>query len=251
MELLANPTENSFSKFFGGVVGNTIPYASLRNQGIPGIMDPEIEVYETRGFIDRIIARTGLGEKYLEPRRDILTGEPIERTPSSLYWNADGVASFSFWLQGPSLVGKKINVKDNPVAFEIARLKIPLGEPQKIKYKTVDLTEYKKDKQSAYDYMMQNIGKVKIEGKTLTEYLQKTFNSNKYKNLQEGNTEHDGGKEVYIKKIFKAFKDKAYHEMLKQYPEVKDAIEAAQIEKHGFYKRKKGNKTEEINVLLP
>ena len=253
MELLANPTENSFSKFFGGVVGNTIPYASLRNQGIPGIMDPEIEVYETRGFIDRIIARTGLGEKFLEPRRDILTGEPIERTPSSLYWNADGVASFSFWLQGPSLVGKKINVKDNPVAFEIARLKIPLGEPQKIKYKTVDLTKQYRftGTQSAYDYMMQNIGKVKIEGKTLTEYLQNTFDSTTYQNLQEGNTEHDGGKEIYIKKIFKAFKDKAYYEMLKQYPKTKDAIEAAQIEKYGFYKRKKGNKTEEINVLLP
>jgi hypothetical protein len=253
MELIANPTENSFSKFFGGVVGNAIPYASLRNQGIPGILEPETESYETRGFLDRIIARTGLGEKFLEPRRDILTGEPIEKTPSSLYLNADGVASFSFWLQGPSLVGRKIDVKDNPVAFEIARLRIPLGEPQKIKYKKVDLTkEYNfTGEQSAYDYMMQNIGKVKIEGKTLTEYLQKTFDSNKYKNLQEGDTNFDGGKEVYIKKIFKGFKDKAYYEMLKAYPKVKDAIEDAQIEKYGFYKRKKGDKTEEINVLLP
>ena len=253
MELIANPTENSFSKFFGGVVGNAIPYASLRNQGIPGILEPETESYETRGFLDRIIARTGLGEKFLEPRRDILTGEPIEKTPSSLYLNADGVASFSFWFQGPSLVGRKIDVKDNPVAFEIARLRIPLGEPQKIKYKKVDLTkEYNfTGEQSAYDYMMQNIGKVKIEGKTLTEYLQKTFDSNKYKNLQEGDTNFDGGKEVYIKKIFKGFKDKAYYKMLKAYPKVKDAIEDAQIEKYGFYKRKKGDKTEEINVLLP
>ena len=102
MELIANPTENSFSKFFGGVVGNAIPYASLRNQGIPGILDPETEAWETRGFLDRIIARSGLGEKYLEPRRDILTGEPIEKTPSSLYLNPDGVASFTFWFQGPS-----------------------------------------------------------------------------------------------------------------------------------------------------
>ena len=251
MELIANPTENSFSKFFGGVVGNAIPYASLRNQGIPGILDPETEAWETRGFLDRIIARSGLGEKYLEPRRDILTGEPIEKTPSSLYLNPDGVASFSFWFQGPSLVGRKIDVKDNPVAFEIARLRIPLGEPQKIKYKTVDLTEYKKGDQSAYDYMMENIGKVKIEGKTLTEYLQKTFDSNNYQSLQEGNTENDGGKEVYIKKIFKGFKDKAYYEMLKEYPEVKDAIEAAQIKKYGLLKRKKGDETEEINVLLP
>jgi len=251
MELIANPTENSFSKFFGGVVGNAIPYASLRNQGIPGILDPETEAWETRGFLDRIIARSGLGEKYLEPRRDILTGEPIEKTPSSLYLNPDGVASFSFWFQGPSLVGRKIDVKNNPVAFEIARLRVPLGEPQKIKYKTVDLTEYKKGDQSAYDYMMENIGKVKIEGKTLTEYLQNIFNTSDYQSLQEGDTENDGGKEVYIKKIFKGFKDMAYYQMLQEYPEVKDAIEAAQIKKYGLLKRKKGDETEEINVLLP
>ena len=251
MELIANPTENSFSKFFGGVVGNAIPYASLRNQGIPGILEPEKEVYETRGFLDRIFARTGLGEKFLEPRRDILTGEPIEKTPSSLYFNADGVASFSFWLQAPSLVGKKTDVKNNPVAFEIARLRIPLGEPQKIKYKKVDLTEYKKNGQSAYDYMMQNIGKVKLSNKNLTEYLQNTFNSTSYKNLQEGNTEFDGGKEMYIRKIFKGFKDKAYYEMLKEYPEVKKAIMEVQKEKYGFLKRKKSNDLEIKNVLLP
>ena len=253
MELIANPTENSFSKFFGGVVGNAIPYASLRNQGIPGILEPETESYETRGFLDRIIARTGLGEKFLEPRRDILTGEPIEKTPSSLYLNADGVASFSFWFQGPSLVGRKIDVKDNPVAFEIARLRIPLGEPQKIKYKKVDLTkEYNfTGEQSAYDYMMENIGKVKIEGKTLTEYLQDTFDSSDYQNLQEGDVDFDGGKEIYIKKIFKGFKDMAYYQMLQEYPKTKERIEAAQIEKYGLFKRKKGDKTEEINVLLP
>ena len=77
------------------------------------------------------------------------------------------------------------------------------------------------------------------------------FDSNKYKNLQEGDTENDGGKERYIKKIFKGFKDKAYYEMLKEYPEVKDAIKAALKEKSGLLKRKKGDKTEEINVLLP
>ena len=253
MELIASPTENSFSKFFGGVVGNAIPYASLRNQGIPGILEPEKEAYETRGFLDRIIARSGLGEKYLEPRRDILTGDPIEKTPSSLYLNADGVASFSFWFQGPSLVGRKIDVKDNPVAFEIARLRIPLGEPQKIKYKKVDLTkEYNfTGEQSAYDYMMENIGKVKIEGKILTEYLQDTFDSSDYQSLQEGDVDFDGGKEIYIKKIFKGFKDMAYYQMLEKYPKTRERIEAAQIEKYGFYNRKKEDEIEQINVLLP
>ena len=34
MELLGDPTENKLARFAGGVVGNAIPYASLRNQGI-------------------------------------------------------------------------------------------------------------------------------------------------------------------------------------------------------------------------
>jgi len=63
--------------------------------------------------------------------------------------------------------------------------------------------------------MMQNIGKVKIEGKTLTEYLQKTFDSNKYKNLQEGDTNFDGGKEVYIKKYLKVLKIRLIMKCLK------------------------------------
>ena len=247
LELIANPTENSFSKFFGGVVGNVIPYASLRNQGIPGILEPEKESYETRGFIDRILARTGLGKKFLEPRRDILTGKPIEKTPSSLYLNPDGIASFSFWLQGPSLVGRQIDIKDNPVAYEVARLRIPLTEPQKVKYGTVDLTTYEKNNQSAYDYMLENIGKVKIQNQTLTEFLQSTFNSTTYQNLQEGNQEYDGGKEIYIKKIFKGFKDKAYVNMLKEYPEVLKDMETAIKTKYGFRKKITGD--EEGNDL--
>jgi len=242
LELIANPTENSFSKFFGGIVGNAIPYASLRNQGIPGILEPEKQVFETRGFLDRIIARTGMGEKYLEPKRDILTGKPIEKTPSSLYLNPDGIASFSFWLQAPSLVGRQIDIKDNPVAYEVARLKIPLTEPQKVRYGTVDLTTYEKNNQSAYDYMLENIGKVKIQNKNLTEFLQSTFDSTTYQQLQEGNIYNDGGKEIYIKKIFKGFKDKTYANMLKEYPEVLEAIETAVKTKYGFRKKIVGDK---------
>jgi len=237
LELIANPTENAFSKFFGGVAGNIIPYASLRNQGIPFILEPDKAAYETRGFVDRILARTGLGDKFLEPRRDILTGKPIEKTPSSLYLNPDGVASFSFWFQGPSLVGRQADIKDNPVAYEVSRLRIPLTEPQKVKYGTVDLTTYKKNNQSAYDYMLENIGKVKIQNQNLTEFLQSTFDSTTYQNLQEGNQEYDGGKEIYIKKIFKGFKDKAYANMLKEYPEVLEAMETAVKTKYGFRKK--------------
>ena len=39
--------------------------------------------------------------------------------------------------------------------------------------------------------------------------------------------------------------------LLEKYPKTRERIEAAQIEKYGFYNRKKGDETEEINVLLP
>lgn len=249
--LIGNPTENKFSQFFGGVVGNVIPYASLRNQGIPGILEPEKEAYETRSFIDKILARSGLGEKYLEPRRDIITGEPIERTPSSLYFNPEGVLSFSSLLQGPSLVGRQIDTKNNPVAFEIAKLRIALTPPQKIRNRIVDLTEYKKGKQSAYDFLMENTGKVKINGRTFQESVLNEMNSVFYKNAEAGDVNFDGGREMIIKKVFAAYKNAAYGKMLEKYPEVKQALINAQKKQSSFFDGKKGEKSDQINMLLP
>jgi len=251
MALIGSPSEKKWEQFLGGVVGNLIPYASLRNQGIPGILEPETGAFETRSFLDKIIERSGLGEKYLEPRRDIITGKPIEKTSSSLYLNPDGVLSFSSFFQGPSLVGRKIDVKDNPVAYEIARLRIPLTPPPKIKNRVVDLTEFKKDGQSAYDYLMENIGKVKINGRTFQEEVVNQMNSTFYKSRQEGDVNFDGGKEMVIKKVFKAYKDKAYFDMIKKYPEVKKVIMKAQKQKYELLGKSKEGESDQINTLLP
>jgi len=251
MALIGSPTEKKFEQFFGGVVGNLIPYASLRNQGIPGILEPETDAFETRSFLDKILERSGLGEKYLEPRRDIITGEPIEKTPSSLYFNPDGILSFSSFVQGPSLVGRQIDVKDNPVAYEIARLRIALTPPTKVRSRVVDLTEFVKDGQSAYDYLMENTGKVKINGRTFQEEVLNQMNSTFYKNRQEGDVNFDGGKEMVIRKVFKAYKDEAYAQMIKNYPEVKDALIKAQKQKYELLGKSKEGESDQINVLLP
>ena len=251
MALIGSPTEKKFEQFFGGVVGNLIPYASLRNQGIPGILEPETDAFETRSFLDKILERSGLGEKYLEPRRDIITGEPIEKTPSSLYFNPDGILSFSSFVQGPSLVGRQIDVKDNPVAYEIARLRIALTPPTKVRSRVVDLTEFVKDGQSAYDYLMENTGKVKINGRTFQEEVLNQMNSTFYKNRQEGDVNFDGGKEMVIKKVFKAYKDAAYAQMIENYPEVKDALIKAQKQKYELLGKSKEGESDQINVLLP
>ena len=232
LELISDPNENNISRFFGNVAGNYIPYSSLRRQGIPGILAPDEQAYETRSFVDEILENTPFTES-LDPRVNILTGDPITKNPSSLYLNPDGIASYSFWFMGPSLVGRKSDVKTDAVTFEIARLRIPLENPQKIKFKIVDLTEETNtpNGKSAYQYLLENTGKVKIDGKNLKEQLANLFESNTYKLASEGDITFEGGKEFMIDRIFSAYKKAAYIEMLKLYPETAKKINKAREQK--------------------
>jgi len=254
LDLISSPTENKFNVFFGGVVGNSIPYTGLRRQGIPGITEPDQIAYEARGFMDRILSTIGLGEKYLEPKRDLLTGEPIEKTPNALYINPDGIASFSFWFQGPSLVGRKVDVKENRVLLEITSLKIPLEEPSKVKYKTIDFTQiFNKDsKQSAYDYWTENIGKIKdSSGDTLMQKLEKEINSRDYKLRQEGDVNFDGGKELTLKLIFNGYKELAYYDMLKKYPQAMNDIKSVLKKQGEMLGKSKDENIDDTRDLLP
>jgi len=251
MELIGDPNENRLARFAGGVVGNAIPYASLRNQGIPYILEPDETAYEIRGFVDSIKNRAGMKED-LEPKRDFLTGEPIEKTPNSLYLNPDGILSYSSIFQGFSLVGRETEVKDNSVLFEVARLKIPMVEPAKIKFKTVDLTEYKIDGQSAHNYLLERIGKTKNGmGETLMQRLDRQFKSYSYQRLQEGDVNYDGGKEYQIKKIIENYKKRAERDMLLKYKNLAKDINNAKKSKY----KKRGVKTtmdeSDIQRLLP
>ena len=232
LEVISDPTENKVSRFFGNVAGNYIPFSSLRRQGIPGILAPDEQAYETRSFVDEVLKNTPYTES-LDPRVDILTGDPIEKTPSSLYLNPDGIASYSFWFQGPSLVGRKSDVKTDPVTFEIARLRIPLENPQKIKFKIVDLTEETNtpNGKSAYQYLLENTGKVEVNGKNLKEQLANLFKTYTYRTASEGDIVFEGGKEFMIDRIFSAYKKAAYIQMLKEYPETAKKIENARKRK--------------------
>ena len=251
MEILSDPTENKLARFAGGVFGNTIPYSSLRNQGIPYILEPDENAYELRTFMDSIKNRAGMKEE-LEPKRDLLTGEPIVKTKNSLYLNPDGILSYSSIFQGFSLVGRETEVKDNPVLFEVARLKIPMTQPKIIKFKTVDLTEYKKNGQSAYDYMIERIGKTtNSRGETLMMRLDRQFKSYSYQKLQEGDVNYDGGKEYQIKKIIEMYKKRAERDMLLEYKDVAIAINNAKKLKLGKRKVKTSMDESDINRLLP
>ena len=228
-EVLAEPTPKNISQFFGGVVGNLIPFVSFRSQGVPLLgIDPDKEALQTRSFIDQVIAKTPFAKGYLETKRDILTGEPIEKKPTGLVINPDGIASFSFWFMGPTMVGKSSDVKQDPTAYEVARLKLTLSAPEIKKFK-VDLTEFKKGDQTAYDYWLEQVGKAKdFDGTTLKQKLENTFKTSQYKSAKEGDETVDGGKEYIIKRIFDGYKKLAYANMLQKYPEVRKEIEKSQ-----------------------
>ena len=240
-ELIEDTTPNKIERFFGKQVGNMIPYASLLNQGVPGIIEPEKDLYEARSFVDEIIKKTPfLSKDGLEPRRDILTGEPIEKNVNSIYFNPieiDGPLSTLAFSQGPIIVGRESKLKSDPVLLEIARLKLSIRQPDKVKEKIVNLTEYKKNGQSAYDWQMEHIGKVTIRGKTLKETLEQQISKSSYLRSREGNENFTGGKEQILKSIINSYKRKAYVEMLKEYPEVKQAVKNAIKEKYSFRKK--------------
>jgi hypothetical protein len=252
-ELAQRTTPENLEKYIGRQFANAIPYQALIGQGIPGITEYDSDMLEARGFVDEIIKKTPLITKtdYLEPRRDILTGEPIVRNPNAVYFNPEGAISFLSFTQGPILVGKESQLKDDPVVLEIARLKVPLSEPRKIIDK-VELLDYKIDGQSAYGYWTERVGKTKIRGLTLKEKLATTFESLSYKRQQDGNLDFDGNKKRIIQRIFEVYKKQAFGDVLEKYEQLNEDLLNAKKEKYGFLQPMRlGDVKEQPKELLP
>ena len=236
-DLAENLDSTTLPKYVGKQFANAIPYTALVGQGIPGIIEADTEVLKARTFVDEIIKKTPFIDKtkYLEPVINLITGEPVERSTSSVYFNAAGVISYI--TQGPFLVGRKSDVKEDNVTLELGRLKIKaIIEPSIKQHKIVNLINYKIDNQSAHNYWIERIGKTTRRGLTFKEQLEKTFDSIRYQRRKEGNENFDGGKEMTIKKIFQVYTKQAEKDMLEKYPEVAEAYKNAKIEKYGFRK---------------
>jgi len=252
-ELMQRTTPEKLEKYVGRQFANAIPYQALIGQGIPGITEYDTDMLEARGFVDELIKKTPLITKtdYLEPRRDILTGEPIVRNPNSIYFNPEGGISFLSFTQGPILVGKKSQLKDDPVTLEIARLKVALSEPRKI-IDNIELLDYKIDGQSAYDYWTERVGKTKVRGLTLKEKLERTFESLSYKRQQDGNLDFDGNKKRIIQRIFEVHKKQAFGDVLEKYKKLEEDLLNAKKEKYGFLQPMRlGDVKDQPKELLP
>lgn len=239
-ELMADLTPAGVERFIGNTLGNFVPYASLRSQGIPIISPKDKSVYETRDWLDKLLSKTPFTGG-LEKKRDAF-GDLIERKTTGFYNNLDGWGSI---FMGPIGIGMSSELDtDNLQILEIASLKVGLEPPEPIKFKIVDLRDYKNKrnetngKQSAYDYWQEQIGVVKINGLNIKEFLAKKMTGPSWDKRQQGDEFFDGGKEMLIKRYHQAFVKKAYAQMLKKYPDAKEAIIQAQKTKGGLLKNK-------------
>ena len=251
-ELMGDPSPQNLEKFVGNVFGNFIPYASVRSQGIPFILPKDKNVYETRDWVDKIVSKTPFAEDNLEKKRDVF-GEHINRNTTGFYTDVDGILSL---FTGPTGIGQKSELDVDKDILELASLKIGLEPPEPVKFKIVDLRDFKNKKnedngkQSAYDFWQEQIGKVTVDGKTIKEYYAKEFKKSSWRKRQTGDATFEGAKEFVAKKFYAAFKKKAYAEMLKKYPKVKQAIKEAQTTKAGFLKSKSGTRLDKTKNNL-
>tara|TARA_R110002020_G_scaffold132738_4_gene296316 strand:+ start:2021 stop:5530 length:3510 start_codon:yes stop_codon:yes gene_type:complete len=233
-EVLSSEEAGKIERYLGRIIGNAIPYQAFINQGIPGITEADQESYEARGFVDEIIKKAPFISKdeNLEPRRDILTGEPVVRNPTSIYYNPEGGISYIGLTTGPLMVGRKSKIKEDKVRVEIMRLKRRLSQPNR-KIENIDLTQVTKNGQSAYNYWIEKIGKTQINGQNLYNTLLDTIESFEYQSAQEGDENNNGGKEIIIDSVFNAFKRQARSDMIEEYG-LSEEIKKAREQKYGL-----------------
>jgi ribosomal protein L18E len=232
IEVISSDEPKKFERYAGRVIGNLIPYQAFVGQGVPGIIEAEKDDFEARGFVDEIIKKAPFIDKdeNLEVRRDILTGEPVSKNPTSIYFSpTEGVMSL-VTTTGPLMVGRRSKVLEDPVRVEIMRLRRRLSPPNK-KIENIDLTKEVKNGQSAYNYLMERIGKTEINGINLYQTLSDLIQSEIYLTAQEGDENNSGGKEILIDKVFNRFKTQAKFEMIEEY-NLSGKIEQAQEEKY-------------------
>jgi len=250
-EVASSDEPGKIEKYLGRVVGNSIPYQAFIGQGVPGIIEADAESYEARGFVDEIIKKSYFLSKdeKLEPRRDILTGEPIVKNPTSIYYNPEGGLSYLGLTVGPLMVGRKSDIKEDKVRVEIMRLKRRLTQPKK-NIGTIDLTEVKKNNQSAHNYWIERIGKTEINGQNLYDTLSEVIESTNYEFAQEGDENNRGGKEIIIDNVFNSFKRQAREDMIEEY-DLSDAIIQEKEQEYDLKKPSYDTEEQKGKEILP
>jgi len=81
--------------------------------------------------------------------------------------------------------------------------------------------------------------------------LEKEINSRDYKLREEGDVNFDGGKELTLKLIFNGYKELAYYDMLKKYPQAMNDIKSVLKKQGEMLGKSKDENSDDTRDLLP
>lgn len=170
------------------------------------------ELKHVRTLMDAFKSRIpGLGEG-LESKRNFL-GEVIA-APGSLGGEAGTFADFVMPIQ-------YTKVSDDVIAKELADLGHRFRNPRSLREDGTDWAEVKRGNQSAYDYWLEQTGKVKIDGKTLRERLKIAIGAKEYQDLDPSPFNDEPSPRVkIINDIRRAYLSRAKALTYRRYPEL-------------------------------
>jgi hypothetical protein len=196
------------SMLINSLAGGMVPFSGMVSNSINLFTDDPVQ-REVRGLIDAMKSRIPVMEQSVAPRRNMF-GEEIKkanRPPS--------VLSF--------LPVEYTTEIDDPIINELKALNHGFTRPSHIRNK-IDLTLHQTAKgQQAYDRWLELHGQVKIRGLTLRESLTRLMRNRSYQRLSpESSDEYDSPRIRIIRSVISQYRDKAYQEMLKEVPELKE-----------------------------
>jgi hypothetical protein len=232
LSILGSGDERKVAKWLQQRAASYVPAAV-------GALNPDRELKDVRSVMDAVMTKIPGFSSSVEARRDFFGQKRM--APVGYPWSA--IDPF------PHTTDKK-----DPVRDEMARLAMSDAQAQWSQVPhlmgNVDLTAGKNSSgQTAYDRYTELIGTVKDgAGRDLYHAFEAKMNSEAYKRGTDGNSWWSTGSRVaMLRAVHDQYKDRAMHQLQREFPLVKEALHADKV---GRLSMKKGReKADPLEVL--
>ena len=189
-----------------------LPFSSFMGQSVHAAGDDAMR--DVQSFHEALMAKTPYMSENVRPLRNIL-GEPVKRVTSLGSKGAGQILDMFVPIAYSE-------TSDDAIKNEMANLGHGFTPPKPVKG-GIRLTEYINPStgQDAYDRWGELTGRVKIRGRNLRRALNKLISSPAYKRLSPISTfETDSPRITEISKVLDLYKQKAFAEMVREYPDL-------------------------------